>query len=197
MLFLKRVEVAKEETRKFLRQQGQNLQTLSDTGEIFQMLYHKLSEMNLSEVLTRETIDNMLGQVIAENYSIKDTVIIDPFTIKEFGNYVKKKNYDSPDKILRANLRSLEGVRALEDDIDFLEQNCYGYIPITEDDESLDQSETVLRTIHDAQIHQELPVNLQEHLEEIMENGLETLDDILGEAFPEMEGSRWETNQMA
>ena len=197
MLFLEKIELAKKETIKFLRQQGQNLQTLSDTGEIFQQLNHKLSQLNLSEVMTRETIDVMLAQVIAENYSIEDTVIIDPFTFTEFGNYIKKKNYDTPDKILRGNIKYLEGIRALEDDIDFLEQNCNGFVPITEDEEMVVQSESVLRSIHDAQVREELPVNLEEHLDTFLENGLEMLDDLLDEAFSEMERSRWGTNQMA
>ena len=197
MLFPKRVELAQDECLKFFRQQGPNLQTFSDSGEIFQLLDEKLAQINLVGVLSSETIEAILAKVLSENNSIIETVIIDSFTTSQFGNYMKKKNYEKPDRILRANLRSLEGVRALEDDIDFLEQNCYGYIPITEDEEILDQSETVLQSIQNARIHQELPVNLQQHLDDIMENGLETLEDILGDDFAEMEGSLWETNQMA
>ena len=154
MLFLKRIELAKEETRKFLRQQGQELQTLSDSEEIFQMVDSKLAQLGFEGILTRETIEMILTQVIAESYSIRETVIIDPFTISQFGKYVKKKNYETPDNILRGNLRSLEGVRALEDDIDFLQKNCNGYVPITEDDEIFDQSEIVLESINNARILQ-------------------------------------------
>lgn len=198
MLFLKRIELAKEETRKFLRQQGQELQTLSDSEEIFQMVDSKLAQMGFEGILPRETIEMILTQVIAESYSISETVIIDPFTTSQFGKYVKKKNYETPDKILRGNLRSLEGVRALEDDIDFLQKNCNGYVPITEDVEILDQSETVLQSIQNARILQEIPVNLEEHLNDIIENGVEMLDDILGDGrFLEIDGNLWDANQMA
>ena len=197
MLFRKKQEIAKEETKKFLRQQGQNLQTLSDTGDIFSMIWNKLSELNLEGLITKEIIEMILAEVIAENNSIQDSIILDPFTITQFENYVKKKNYESPDRILRANLRFLEGVRSLEDDIDFIEHNCYGYVPITEDDEILDQSEDVLYSIHNAQIQEELPVNLHEHLEDLVENDLDTLEDILGDEFSEIDGFQWETNQMA
>ena len=88
MLFLKKLEIAKEETKKFLRQQEQNLQTMSDTGDIFTMVWNKLSQMNLEGMITKEIIEMILAEVIPENNSIQDSIILDPFTITQFENYV-------------------------------------------------------------------------------------------------------------
>ena len=91
MLFPKRVELAQDEVRKFLRQKGQDLQPLSDSGEIFEMVNKKLAQMNFEGLLTKEMIEMILTQVIAESYSIRESVILDPFTVSQFGSYVKKK----------------------------------------------------------------------------------------------------------
>ena len=129
-----KIKLAYEETLKFFRQKGVLLQALSDSEEIFIQLEEKLKPKKLSGVLNREAIDMILAKATCENHNIQCSVTIDPFTMSEFSRYLKKKNYTSPESIFAGNMRALEGIRSLEDDIDQIEQNCKDFILLTEDE---------------------------------------------------------------
>ena len=136
---------AKFEARRFFSQLGQRIQQLSDNGEIFFMLEQHLTQMNLNGFLDRDTIEDLLAQATQEALNITAFIIIDGMDNEQFRVHANKKNYDRPSEIMKNNLRALEGQRALEDDNDFIQNNCNAHVVLSEaDEEVMVDSEAVL-----------------------------------------------------
>ena len=140
---------AQFEALRFCRQQGQNIQSLSDSGEIFYLLEEHLMQLYLNTYLNREDIENIVAQATQEATMVMGHIIIDPMTNEQFRIHANRQNYERPSEIMKENLKALEGQRALEDDTDFFQKKFSSYVILAEDEDEMPvDSEAVLFIIY-------------------------------------------------